>query len=83
MANPGMTAKIQGTETIVGHTFNNPLLLWEALQAAGSTVLFVGNRRLENGNKRLAVLGDTVLQLALVEGWYGGNAARGDNQLQI
>jgi len=57
MANPGMTTKIQGTETIVGHTFNNPLFLWEALQAAGSTVLFVGNRRLENGNKRLAVLG--------------------------
>lgn len=82
MANPGMTGKVQGAEAIIGRTFNNRLLLWEALQAAGSPVLLIGNRRLENGNKRLAVLGDTVLQLALVEGWYESNAARGNKVWQ-
>lgn len=78
MENPGITAKIQGAEKITGYTFNNSLLLWEALQAAGSPVHFIGGRRLENGNKRLAILGDTVLQLALVEDWYGGDTARGE-----
>ncbi|KAK4692495.1 hypothetical protein P7C71_g4727, partial [Lecanoromycetidae sp. Uapishka_2] len=72
-----MAAKIHGAEAIIGHTFANQLLLWEALQAAGSPVHMVGTRRLDNGNKRLAVLGDTVLQLALVEDWYEGNTPRG------
>lgn len=79
MANTTMTAKIEGVQDIIDYTFGNPLLLWEALQAAGSPVYSIGQRRLFDGNKRLAVLGDIVLDLALAEPWYQGTEPRGEH----
>lgn len=73
-----MMTSIQGVENIIGYKFTNLSMIWEALQAAGSLVPVVGNRRLVDGNKRLAVLGDTVLQLALAETWLDANEPRGD-----
>lgn len=64
-------------EVIIAYTFTDPLILWEALQAAGSTVRSAGTRRFPDGNKRLAVLGDTVLKLVLVGEWYDSPDARG------
>ncbi|KAL8974625.1 MAG: hypothetical protein Q9197_001137 [Variospora fuerteventurae] len=61
---------------IIGYTFNDPTLVWEAVSAAGSFTSG-GNRQFADGNKRLAVLGDTVLQLALAEHWYDGTGVRG------
>ncbi|KAL9018230.1 MAG: hypothetical protein Q9185_004444 [Variospora sp. 1 TL-2023] len=70
-----LTAKMEravtGIQEIIGYTFNDPGLVWEAVSAAGSFTSG-GNRHFADGNKRLAVLGDTVLQLALAEHWYEG-----------
>ncbi|KAI9818400.1 MAG: hypothetical protein M1827_000458 [Pycnora praestabilis] len=68
---------LQEAQRIIQYQFNDPLLLWEALQAAGSGVYRIGNRHLFDGNKRLAILGDTVLKLVLVEHWYNGVEDRG------
>ncbi|KAI4279892.1 MAG: hypothetical protein L6R35_006007 [Caloplaca aegaea] len=74
-----LTAKkeraVTGIQEIIGYTFNDPALVWEAVSAAGSFTSG-GNRHFADGNKRLAVLGDTVLQLALAEHWYDGTGAR-------
>ncbi|KAK4695066.1 hypothetical protein P7C71_g2617, partial [Lecanoromycetidae sp. Uapishka_2] len=67
MDHPQFMAKIQGAEGILNYTFNNNLLLWEALQAAGSWVFTIGRRRILDDNKRLAIVGDKVLDLALAE----------------
>ena len=64
-------------ESIIGYNFTDPLTLWEELQAAGSGNISAGTRRFPNGNKRLAVLGDTILRLVLVKDWYDGTDARG------
>ena len=67
----------RAVEGIIGYGFSDPLILWEALQAAGSTVSSAGTRRFPDGNKRLAMLGDTVLKLVLVAEWYDGADVRG------
>ncbi|KAL8682243.1 MAG: hypothetical protein Q9186_001702 [Xanthomendoza sp. 1 TL-2023] len=80
MANTRMNNAVDGVEAIIGYNFDDRFLLWEALQAAGSFVSLAGgagNRKIPNGNKRLAVLGDTVLQLVLVEVWYASGQERG------
>ena len=64
-------------ESIIDYNFIDPDILWEALQAAGSGNTSAGTRRFPDGNKRLAVLGDTVLQLVLVRDWYDSTATRG------
>ncbi|KAI4114977.1 MAG: hypothetical protein LQ345_004334 [Seirophora villosa] len=70
-----MERAIAGIQDIIGYTFSDPALVWEAICAAGSFTSG-GNRTFADGNKRLAVLGDTVLQLALAEDWYGGRDTR-------
>lgn len=72
-----MSNTTQGVENIIGYNFSDSLILWEALQAAGSTVRSAGTRRFPDGNKRLAVLGDTILKLVLVSEWYNSADARG------
>ena len=80
-------SKLQGR---LRYRFKNAQFLWEAVQAPGSIVRSgelacagterhsVGFRRFPDGNRRLAVLGDTVLKLALVEDWYkDGRTVRG------
>ncbi|KAL8848701.1 MAG: hypothetical protein Q9221_006311 [Calogaya cf. arnoldii] len=70
-----MASAVQGVQDIIGYTFADPYLVHEAISAAGS-IVSAGPRRFPNGNKRLAILGDTVLQLALAEDWYDGNEPR-------
>ncbi|KAL8959152.1 MAG: hypothetical protein Q9193_003933 [Seirophora villosa] len=70
-----MERAVAGIQDITGYTFSDPALVWEAVCAAGSFTSG-GNRTFPDGNKRLAVLGDTVLQLALAEDWYGGRDPR-------
>ncbi|KAL8901054.1 MAG: hypothetical protein Q9207_005390 [Kuettlingeria erythrocarpa] len=71
-----MNHTIDGVQGIIGYVFNDPNLVVEAVSAAGSRTSF-GNRQFADGNKRFAVLGDTVLQLALAQDWYDGNEPRG------
>ena len=77
MASNQMSNMTRGVESIIGYSFTDPLILWEALQAAGSGVRSAGTRRFADGNKRLAVLGDTILKLVLVEEWYDSLDVRG------
>ncbi|KAL8708285.1 MAG: hypothetical protein Q9220_006812 [cf. Caloplaca sp. 1 TL-2023] len=59
---------------IIGYCFFDSKLLLDALTAAGSTGR--GATRSTNGNKRLAVVGDTVLQLVLANKWYDSDLNR-------
>lgn len=79
-------AKLQKT---IGYKFNDTRYLWEAVQApgailrsgeisgAGTVRHSTGFVRFPDGNRRLAIVGDTVLKLALVEDWYKGDEVRG------
>lgn len=71
-----MVDRVQRLQDIIGYSFEDPSIAFEAVSAAGAAITSVGYRSFPNGNKRLAVLGDTVLQLALAEGWYEGDEAR-------
>ena len=71
-----MNAYVAGVEDIIGRHFTDPNTLWEALQAAGSPVVFIGTRRISDGHKRLALIGDSVLKLALISHWYVGTDPR-------
>jgi hypothetical protein len=67
----------QELEALLKYTFVDPDILWEALQAAGNGVAIIGERQLDNdGNKRLALVGDAMLRLALVNKWFGTDADR-------
>lgn len=61
----------KAVEAILGHTMRDSELLWLALQAAGSGV---GG---SDGNKRLAMMGDSVLKSVLIEDLYFANVPRG------
>lgn len=76
MATAQMVNITSAVENIIGYSFSDPLILWEALQAAGASRA-AGTRRFPDGNKRLAVLGDTILKLVLVQEWYDSADARG------
>ncbi|KAL2058320.1 hypothetical protein ABVK25_001046 [Lepraria finkii] len=83
-----MTPTVRKLQNILGYKFNNAQYLWEAVQAPGSIIRSgeisgagtirhsAGWQRFPDGNRRLAVLGDTVLKLALVEDWYKGDEVR-------
>lgn len=72
-----MDTNLEAVQDIIGYQFTERLILWEAMQAAGSMVRSAGGREFVDGNKRLAVIGDTVLQLVLAEEWYRGGTSRG------
>lgn len=55
---------LQPVEVMFGYRFVNSALLQEAVRLAGAS------RAGEHGNKRLAIVGDKVLGLALSEPWY-------------
>ncbi|KAL9630636.1 MAG: hypothetical protein Q9164_006320 [Protoblastenia rupestris] len=83
MAQASRNASISGVERIIEYTFSDGLILWEALHAPGANTYDIGNRNLSNGNKRLALLGDTVLKTVLIEGWYTTTAPRAARGSQI
>jgi ribonuclease-3 len=51
--------------------------LWEALQVAGSGQNRISGRSMYDGNKRLAILGDAAMALALARPWYGNDDTLG------
>jgi len=62
--------KMDRAERIIGYTFSNRDLLWEALQVAGSGQARIGGRNTAKGNERLAIVGDGVLSYILSKEWY-------------
>jgi len=73
------TATIEAVESLIQYKFKDSALLWEALNT--KPVVTPGLPVPPEGNKRLAVIGDSVLQLALAEGWYKGNTSRGGSHV--
>ena len=88
-----MVSTVAKLQQLIGYKFKNAQLGWEAVQAPGSITRIgetvhartvkdttVGFETLPDGNKRLAVVGDTALRLALCEDWYLGDEARGKDK---
>lgn len=65
-------------ETILKYHFSNHELLEEALLAAGASVSSKDIQGDAKGNKRLALLGDSVLQEAVLEPWYNSKESTGE-----
>lgn len=59
--------KTHSCERAIGYQFREPLLLWEALLAYEASPHLP---RYSEGNKRLAILGDRILDLLLALKWY-------------
>lgn len=55
-------------ESKIGYDFKSNLLLEEALRASGNT---------GQGNKRLALVGDSVLSVILLNKWYESGRSTG------
>lgn len=53
--------KLERAQVLLNHQFKTTDYLWEALQCAGSGVLFSGARFIPDGNKRLAIIGDKLI----------------------
>ncbi len=67
--------KTKACQEIIGYRFCDPTLLWEALQAKGSYTCAMldeqaTNSRYKAGNRRLAIVGDEVMNVLLSEKWY-------------
>ena len=41
-----------------------------------SSVIQIGDRKIEDGNKKMAMLGDTILQLAVLNDWFKTDTSR-------
>jgi ribonuclease III len=67
----------QLVETRLGYNFNDCNLMMEALKAAGSGMNLHQREHAKDGNKRLAQVGDAVIKLAFLDGWYYSETDRG------
>jgi ribonuclease-3 len=65
-------------EIILQYHFSNRELLDEALLAAGASVSRKDVQGDAQGNKRLALLGDSVLREAVLEPWYSSEESTGE-----
>jgi len=69
-----MNDAVYAVQQIIGLTFSDPAILWEALQAPGSGVRLSGNRRITSkGNKRMALAGDAHARSMVADVWYKGD----------
>lgn len=63
-------SQVHDCQEAIGYTFQDELLLWEALQASGSLICHGTIPRYRAGNTRLAIVGDKLLDLLLSLEWY-------------
>ncbi|KXH38086.1 hypothetical protein CSIM01_04576 [Colletotrichum simmondsii] len=76
--------KINRAMRLINYEFNDTNWLWEALQTPGSGVRIAGDRRVIDGNKILALLGDKLLGTFVVETLVSHNlAVRGTIDTQV
>ena len=73
--------KLERAEAIVGYCPQKPqdYYIWEALQVAGSGQSRISGRSTFDGNKRLAIVGDAAMALALARPWYEKDEALGSS----
>lgn len=69
--------KVQRCQEIIKYEFIDQDLGWEALQMAGNGTKVAGSREIPNGNKRLAILGEFVINVILSRDWYDSGANEG------
>lgn len=67
-------------EQDIGYVFNSKDLLEEALLAAGASNSSKEIDGPKQGNKRLALVGDAVLRLVVLDEWYPSCTATGKNE---
>jgi dsRNA-specific ribonuclease len=75
-----MAERNQSFEHEIGYNFNSQALLEEALRAPGNTT--PGDKSLV-GNKRLALVGDSVVAVMLLDRWYKGGSSTGISILSL
>lgn len=63
-------ARIAAIDDIIGYHFNRDELRNEAFLAAGASVSRKSVQGPVEGNKRLALVGDAVWRLVLLDQWY-------------
>ena len=68
---------LQTLQTQLHYSFKNAHLLEEALTAAGASVSRADVDGPASGNKRLALIGDAVLRLSVLDEWYPGGGSTG------
>jgi ribonuclease-3 len=67
----------QSIESIINYSFKKPQLLDEAFQAAGASESDKGIKGNKGGNKRLALVGDALIRLSILDRWYPHGADTG------
>ncbi|KAL2040772.1 hypothetical protein N7G274_006230 [Stereocaulon virgatum] len=77
MTSDEKASAIRAVETLIQYKFHKTDLLWEALQTSKMSALSTNARLLPEGNRRLAIVGDAAMQLALAEDWYRTSDTRG------
>ncbi|EUC39445.1 hypothetical protein COCMIDRAFT_10509 [Bipolaris oryzae ATCC 44560] len=70
-------------ETILQYHFSNYELLEEALLAAGAAASSKDIEGDVQGNKRLALLGDSVIQEAVLEPWYNSEESTAEGHDRV
>ncbi|PSN58933.1 ribonuclease III [Corynespora cassiicola Philippines] len=77
-------AHLQSLQDKLGYHFINSNLLDEAFIAAGASVSRTDIEGPVQGNKRLALVGDAVLRLCVLDEWYpeGADTETGDNLVE-
>ena len=65
-------------ELIIGRPFDNKRLAVEALNHGGLPIYLDGAFRTVERNERLALLGDKILDTALVSKWYNTRGLQGN-----
>lgn len=68
---------MQSLEDAIGYHFKNSRLKDEAILAAGASIANPSVDGDPRGNKRLALVGDAVLQLVILQRWYKSGADTG------
>ena len=68
---------LSDVQAIIDYHCQDTDFLWEALQACGTHCDCTGMPTPPDGNKRLAVVGDAALKLALMEDWYHTGLVKG------
>jgi dsRNA-specific ribonuclease len=72
-----MPPAMEHLQSTLTYQFMNPRHLLEALRTTGSGYNIYQSRTVTDGNKRLAQLGDAVMELAVLEDWYASGTERG------
>ena len=74
-----MNDKLCSAEAVTDCTFINLLIPWKSLQVTEFSVHHIENQLTSDRNKRLAMLNNAVLKLALMIVWYNGEECKGIN----